>query len=44
MRYGVLQAASQVDLQSYECTAARRALAANTVIGAVNYQATAAHG
>ena len=41
VRYGVRQAAAQVDLQWYEFTAARRALAANIVIGAVNASALA---
>jgi NodT family efflux transporter outer membrane factor (OMF) lipoprotein len=36
VRYGVREAAAQVDLQSYEFAAARRALAANIVIGAIN--------
>ncbi|HEY2623235.1 MAG TPA: efflux transporter outer membrane subunit [Dyella sp.] len=35
-RYGVKQAAAQVDLQSYQLDGARRALAANIVITAVN--------
>jgi NodT family efflux transporter outer membrane factor (OMF) lipoprotein len=39
VRYGIRQAAAQVDLQSYEFTAARRALAANIVIGAINASA-----
>jgi NodT family efflux transporter outer membrane factor (OMF) lipoprotein len=39
VRYGVRQAAAQVDLQAYEFAAARRALAANIVIGAVNASA-----
>jgi NodT family efflux transporter outer membrane factor (OMF) lipoprotein len=41
VRYGVRQAAAQVDLQSYEFSAAQRALAANIVIGAVNAAALA---
>jgi NodT family efflux transporter outer membrane factor (OMF) lipoprotein len=41
VRYGVRQAAAQVDLQSYEFSGARRALAANIVIGAVNASALA---
>jgi NodT family efflux transporter outer membrane factor (OMF) lipoprotein len=41
VRYGVRQAAAQVDLQSYQFTAARRALAANIVIGAINASALA---
>jgi NodT family efflux transporter outer membrane factor (OMF) lipoprotein len=41
VRYGVRQAAAQVDLQSYQLDAARRALAANIVIGAVNASALA---
>jgi NodT family efflux transporter outer membrane factor (OMF) lipoprotein len=36
VRYGVRQAAAQRDLQSYQFTAAQRALAANIVISAVN--------
>jgi NodT family efflux transporter outer membrane factor (OMF) lipoprotein len=36
VRYGVRGAAAQVDLQAYEFAAARRALAANIVIGAIN--------
>lgn len=36
VRYGVREAAAQVDLQAYEFAAARRALAANIVIGAIN--------
>jgi NodT family efflux transporter outer membrane factor (OMF) lipoprotein len=39
VRYGVRQAAAQVDLQAYELAAARRALAANIVIQAVNASA-----
>jgi NodT family efflux transporter outer membrane factor (OMF) lipoprotein len=39
VRYGVRQAAAQVDLQAYEFAAARRTLAANIVIGAVNASA-----
>jgi NodT family efflux transporter outer membrane factor (OMF) lipoprotein len=39
VRYGVRQAAAQLDLQSYEFTAAQRALAANIVISAVNASA-----
>jgi NodT family efflux transporter outer membrane factor (OMF) lipoprotein len=40
-RYGVKQAAAQVDLQAYQLDAARRALAANIVISAVNASALA---
>jgi NodT family efflux transporter outer membrane factor (OMF) lipoprotein len=39
VRYGVRQAAAQLDLQAYEFTAAQRALAANIVIGALNASA-----
>jgi NodT family efflux transporter outer membrane factor (OMF) lipoprotein len=42
VRYGVREAAAQVDLQSYQLAAAQRALAANIVIGAVNASALAA--
>jgi len=41
VRYGVRQAAAQVDLQAYELAAARRTLAANIVIQAVNVAALA---
>jgi NodT family efflux transporter outer membrane factor (OMF) lipoprotein len=41
VRYGVRQAAAQVDLQAYELAAARRTLAANIVIQAVNASALA---
>jgi NodT family efflux transporter outer membrane factor (OMF) lipoprotein len=40
-RYGVRGAAAQVDLQSYEWDAARRTLAANIVIAAINASALA---
>ena len=40
-RYGIKQAAAQVDLQAYQLDAARRALAANIVISAVNASALA---
>jgi len=39
VRYGVREAAAQVDLQAYELTAAQRSLAANIVIAAVNASA-----
>jgi NodT family efflux transporter outer membrane factor (OMF) lipoprotein len=42
VRYGVREAAAQVDLQSYQLAAAQRALAANIVISAVNASALAA--
>ena len=42
VRYGVREAAAQVDLQAYELTAVQRTLAANIVIGAVNASALAA--
>src|SRR5580698_10147130 len=42
VRYGVREAAAQVDLQSYHFAAAQRALAANIVIGAVNASALSA--
>ena len=42
VRYGVREAAAQVDLQSYQLAAAQRALAANIVIGAVNASAISA--
>jgi NodT family efflux transporter outer membrane factor (OMF) lipoprotein len=41
VRYGVRQAAAQVDLQAYELAAAQRTLAANIVIQAVNAAALA---
>ena len=41
VRYGIRGAAAQLDLQSYQLSAARRALAANIVIGAVNASALA---
>jgi NodT family efflux transporter outer membrane factor (OMF) lipoprotein len=41
VRYGVREAAAQVDLQAYELAAAQRALAANIVIGAINAAAQA---
>jgi NodT family efflux transporter outer membrane factor (OMF) lipoprotein len=41
VRYGVRAAAAQVDLQSYELAAARRTLAANIVIQAINAAALA---
>jgi NodT family efflux transporter outer membrane factor (OMF) lipoprotein len=40
-RYGVKQAAAQVDIQAYQLDAARRSLAANIVISAVNASALA---
>jgi NodT family efflux transporter outer membrane factor (OMF) lipoprotein len=40
-RYGVREAAAQVDLQSYELDAARRTLAANIVVAAINASALA---
>ncbi|MFC4762006.1 efflux transporter outer membrane subunit [Dyella koreensis] len=40
-RYGVREAAAQVDLQSYEFDAARRTLAANIVVTAINASALA---
>ena len=42
VRYGVREAAAQLDLQSYQLAAAQRALAANIVISAVNASALAA--
>jgi NodT family efflux transporter outer membrane factor (OMF) lipoprotein len=42
VRYGVREAAAQVDLQSYQLAAAQRALAANIVISAVNASALSA--
>jgi NodT family efflux transporter outer membrane factor (OMF) lipoprotein len=41
VRYGVREAAAQVDLQAYELTAAQRTLAANIVITAINASALA---
>ncbi|HEY9132607.1 MAG TPA: efflux transporter outer membrane subunit [Dyella sp.] len=40
-RYGVKQARAQVDVQSYQLEAVRRALAANIVIAAINASAAA---
>lgn len=41
VRYGIRGAAAQLGLQSYQLSAARRALAANIVIGAINASALA---
>ena len=41
VRYGIRGAAAQLDLQSYQLAAARRTLAANIVIGAINASALA---